>query len=145
MRPQPGRFFAFLDELLVDLSQTRLGFLRFFLGERALLDLERHDAPLDLVDFGRHRLDLRAQPRGRLVDQIDGLVRKEAVGDVAGGEARRRYERGVGNPDAVVDLVTLLESPQDRDRVFDRWLVDVDRLEAPFQSRVLLDVLLVLV
>ncbi len=45
----------------------------------------------------------------------------------------------------MVDLVPLLQAPQDRDRVFDRRLVDVDRLESPFQSRVLFDVLLVLV
>ena len=44
-----------------------------------------------------------------------------------------------------MDLVALLEAAQDRDRVLDRRLLDVDRLEAPLERRVLLDVLLVLV
>ena len=45
----------------------------------------------------------------------------------------------------MVQLVLLLEPAQDRDRVVDRGLGDVDRLEAPRQRRVLLDPLAVLV
>ena len=44
-----------------------------------------------------------------------------------------------------MDLVFLLEAAQDRDRVLDRRLADEDRLEAPRQRRVLLDVLAVFV
>ena len=47
--------------------------------------------------------------------------------------------------DAVVGLVALLEAAQDRDRVLDGRLADVDRLEAALERGVLLDVLLVLV
>ena len=63
--------------------------------ERLLLDLELHDVPLDLVDLGRHGVDLHAEPRGRLVDQVDRLVGQEAVGDVAVRRAspRRRAPR----------------------------------------------------
>ena len=46
---------------------------------------------------------------------------------------------------AVVRLVALLEAAQDRDRVRDGRLADEDRLEAPLEGRVLLDVLAVLV
>ena len=42
-------------------------------------------------------------------------------------------------------LVLVLQAAQDRDRVLDRRLGDEDRLEAPRQRRVLLDVLLVFV
>ena len=44
-----------------------------------------------------------------------------------------------------MDLVALLQAAQDRDRVLDGRLIDVDRLEAPLERRVLLDTLLVLV
>ena len=44
-----------------------------------------------------------------------------------------------------MDLVLLLEAAQDRDRLLDGRLVDEDRLEAPRERRVLLDVLAVLV
>ena len=54
-------------------------------------------------------------------------------------------ERGVADPDAVMRLVAFLEPAQDRDRVLDRRLVDVDRSEAALERGVLLDVLPVLV
>ena len=60
-------------------------------------------------------------------------------------ERRGGDERGVRDPDAVVDLVALAQAAQDRDRVLDARLVDQDRLEAPLEGRVLLDVLAVLV
>ena len=86
-----------------------------------------------------------ADPRGGLVDQVDRLVGEEAVGDVAVAEHRGGDQRGVGDADAVVRLVALLEPAQDRDRVLDGRLADVDRLEAALERGVLLDVLLVLV
>ena len=44
-----------------------------------------------------------------------------------------------------MSLVFVLEAAQDRDGILDRRLVDVDRLEAASQRRVLLDVLFVFV
>ena len=114
-------------------------------GERGLLDLELADAPLDDVDLERHRVDLDAQPRRGLVDEVDGLVGQLPAGDVAVRQHRRRDERGVLDADAVVDLVALLEAAQDRDRVLDRRLADEDLLEPALERGVLLDVLAVLV
>src|SRR5690606_36457835 len=54
-------------------------------------------------------------------------------------------DRPVGDAYAVVQLVLLLEPTQDRDRVLDARFIDVDRLEAPLQRGVFLDVLLILV
>ena len=113
--------------------------------QRGLLDLELADAPLDDVDLERHRVDLDAQARRGLVDQVDRLVGELAAGDVAVGEHRRRDERGVLDAHTVVDLVALLEPAQDRDRVVDRRLSHVHLLEAPLERGVLLDVLAVLV
>ena len=45
----------------------------------------------------------------------------------------------------MMGLVAVLEAAEDRDRVLDRRLADVDRLEAPLEGGVLLDVLAVLV
>ena len=80
-----------------------------------------------------------------LVDQVDGLVGQLAVGDVAMRERGRGDDRRVGDLDAVVHLVALLQAAQDRDGVFDRRLVDQHFLEAPLERGVLLDVLAVLV
>ena len=102
-------------------------------------------APLDLVELGRHRVDLHPQPRRGLVDEVDGLVGQEAVGDVAMGEHRRGHQRGVLDLHAVVDLVALAQAAQDADRVLDGRLADEHRLEPPLERGVLLDVLPVLV
>ena len=102
-------------------------------------------SPLDDVDLEGHGVDLDPQPRGGLVDEVDGLVRQLAAGDVSGGEHRGRDERGVLDPDAVVDLVALLQPAQDRDGVLDGGLTDEDLLEAALERGVLLDVLAVLV
>ena len=114
-------------------------------GDRDALDLQLHDAALDLVDLLRHRVDLHPDARRRLVDEVDRLVGQEAVGDVAVREDRRRDEGGVLDLHLVVDLVLVLQAAQDRDRVLDRGLADHDRLEPPLERRVLLDVLAVLV
>ena len=60
-------------------------------------------------------------------------------------ESTRGRQRSVADAHAVVRLVPLLEAAQDRDRVRDGGLADQDRLEAPLERRVLLDVLAVLV
>ncbi len=134
-----------VGELLLELLQPLLGRLVGLLLERLALDLELHDAPLDLVELGRHRVDLHAQARGGLVDQVDRLVGKEAIGDVAIGEHGGGHQRRVLEPDAVMDLVALAQAAQDADRVLDVRLADDDRLEAALERGILLDVLAVLV
>ena len=134
-----------LRELGLDRLAARLRRVVLLALERLALDLELQDPAVDLVDLDRRRLDLHLQPRGGLVDQVDRLVGEEAVGDVALREGRRGDDRRVGDPDAVVALVALLEPAEDRDRVVDVGLADQHRLEAPLERRVLLDVLAVLV
>ena len=59
----------------------------FFSASRSISScMTRRD---DLVELGRHRVDLGAQLGRRLVDQVDGLVGQEAVGDVAVRQHRR--------------------------------------------------------
>ena len=116
-----------------------------FLLQRFLLDLELHDAPVDLVDLLRLRVDLDAQARSRLVDEIDGFVRQEAVADVAVRQGRRRDDRSIGDAHAVMHFVLLLQAAQDRDRVLDRWLADIHRLETPLERSILFDVLAVFI
>ena len=87
---------------------------------------------------------MRMRARG-LVDQVDGLVGQLAVGDVAMRERGRGDDGRVGDVDAVVHFVALLQAAQDRDGVFHRRLVDQHFLEAALERGVLLDVLAVFV
>ena len=134
-----------VGELLLERLEARLRGVVGLLAQRLALDLELDPAALELVELDRHRVDLHPQPARRLVDEVDRLVGQEALGDVAVGQRRGGDQRGVRDPDAVVDLVALAQAAQDRDRLLDRGLVDEDRLEAPLERGVLLDVLAVLV
>ena len=134
-----------LRELRLDRGEPSLRLLVCLLGERGLLDLELADAALDDVDLERHRVDLDAQARRGLVDEVDRLVGELTGGDVAVRQDRGRDERRVLDPHTVVDLVALLQPAEDRDRVVDRRLAHEHLLEAPLERGVLLDVLAVLV
>ena len=104
--------------------------------------LERH---LRLLERRRGRCDAQPDARPGLVDQVDRLVRQEAVGDVAGAELGGGAERLVGDLELVVLLVALADAAQDLDRLLDARLVDHHRLEAALEGGVPLDVLAVLV
>ena len=130
---------AQLRELLAQDLQALLGGGVVLLAQRRLLDLQARDPARDLVELGRHRVDLGADDGAGLVDEVDRLVGQEAVGDVARRQRRRRDERRVLDLHPVVDLEALAQPAQDRDRVLQRRLVDDDRLEAALERGVLLD------
>src|SRR5205085_12430710 len=81
-RSQRGSFFGQLGKLLLDARQPLLRGLVGLLAQRLALDLELPDLALELVELSRQRVDLGAQSRGRLVDQVNGLVGKEPIRDV---------------------------------------------------------------
>ena len=145
LRLHLGRALLELGELGLDRRAALLGGLVLLLAQRGQLDLQLHDAPVDLVDLGGQRVDLDADLRGGLVDQVDRLVGQEAVGDVALGERRGGDQGAVLDAHAVVDLIALLQPAEDRDRVLHGGLADDHRLEAALQRGVLLDVVAVLV
>src|SRR5690606_39143877 len=126
-------------ELLLDAHQALLGVGVLLLLERLALDLELQATAPEAVDLLRQALELDADAARGLVDEVDRRVGQLAVGDVAVRHRRRRDQRRVGDLDAVVDLVLLLDAPEDADRVLDRRLFDEDRLEAPLEGGVLLD------
>ena len=109
-----------------------------------LLTAHLVDLGVEVADVGRGRLPADPHARTRLVDEVDRLVGKETVGDVAVGEVGGSNDGVVGVPHRVVGLVTVLEALEDADGVGDARLVDLHRLEAALEGRVLLEVLAVL-
>ena len=109
------------------------------------LDLQLDETPLQFVHLLRFGVDLHADHGGRLVHQVDGLIRQLAVADITLGQPGRGDDGGVGDLHPVVHLIALLQAPQDGDGVFLAGLVHQHLLEAPLQSRVLLHILAVLV
>src|SRR5689334_857689 len=137
---------ALLLRQLALLVAQRRGLLELLRLDRGLLVLAHLlDLVLQLAVARRraHRLDAHA--RGRLVDQVDRLVRQMPVLDVAIGERRGGGERLVGDLAAVVRLVAVAQAAQDLHGVVHGRLVDADLLEAPLEGRVALEVLAVLV
>ena len=137
--------FLDLGNLLAQDLQTLLGGVIGLLHERLLLDLQLGELTRGGVDLDRHAVELHAQAACGLIDQVDGLVGQEAVGNVAIGEVGGRHERAIGDMHAVEDLVLLLEATQDRDGILDGRLADHHGLETTGERRILLDVLAVFV
>ena len=140
MRREPAALFLQVRQLLLELREPLFRRLVLFLPQRLALDLELHDAALELVELRRHRVDLHSQLRRGFVDQVDRLVRQEAIRDVAIRQHGRGDQRRVLELHAVMDLVALAQAPQDADGVLDRRLADQDGLEPALERRVLLDV-----
>ena len=115
------------------------------LDGRVLVGADLDDVLLELLVVRRRAHPADTQPAAGLVDEVDRLVRQEPVGQIAVGEVRGSDECLVGDGHRVVGLVAVAEALQDLDRVRHGRLVDLDRLEAPLESRVLLEVLAVLV
>ena len=137
--------FLDLGDLLAQGLKTLLGGVVGLLHERLLLDLQLGELTRGGVDLDRHAVELHAQAACRFIDQVDGLVGQEAVGDVAIGEVGGGHERAIGDMHAVEDLVLFLEATQNRDGVLDGGLAHQNGLETTSERRVLLDVLAVLV
>ena len=74
-----------LGQLLAQLDEPLLRRGIGFLLQGRLLDLELDDPTIELIDFFGLAIDFHPQAAGGLVDQVDCLVRQEAVGDIAVG------------------------------------------------------------
>ena len=143
----PRRFlrFAGLSEFRFLVAQGRC-FLKVLIVDRGFL-VATHFGDL-LVEFaqlrrGGHSADTQA--RARFVDEVDGLVREETVGDVTVGEFGGRSDRLIGDDDPVVGFVAVAQSLEDFDGFFDGGFVHFDRLETTLEGGVLFDVLAVFV
>ncbi|MPM37123.1 hypothetical protein SDC9_83729 [bioreactor metagenome] len=99
----------------------------------------------DHIQLGGHGVDLRSDHGAGLIDEVDGLVGQEPVGDIPVGQGCGGDDGAVLNLYAVVDLIALLQTTKDGDGVLHRGLADQHRLKAPLQRRVLFNILPVFV
>ena len=151
------RFFTFPDFFQIGILPFEFAnfafevfeaFLRglvLFLLEGFALDLELDQAAVELV----HRLGLGIDFQfdlGRgLVNQVDGLIRQKAVGDVAVAQLRGSHDGWVGDFHAVVNFVFFLQAAQDGNGGFDAGFIHHHFLEAALQRGILLDVFAVFI
>ena len=135
---------ALLGEAALVVAQGRRALEVLVVDRRLLLALDLGDPLVDVAELlrGGHAAD--AQARARLVDEVDGLVRQEAVVDVAVGELGGGLDGVVGDDDAVEGLIAVAQAGEDPHGLLDRGLLDHDRLEAALEGGVLLDLAVLL-
>ena len=127
------------------LLAVELRLLEILLRDRALHLLDGDaDALVDLAELLAVARLAQLRARAGFVDQVDRLVGQEAVGDVAVRLVHRRLDRLARVLDVMEVLVPILHAEQDLDRLALAGRVHLDRLEAPLERAVLLDVLAVL-
>src|SRR5258708_2008491 len=146
---------AFVQMIFFAQAAQVFAFLAFFVGvEARLLELVIGDGVLHPMDneldalldvgqlFGQRGLT-QLDARARVVDQIDGLVRQEAIGNVAVGVRDRNVDRFVGIADRVEFLVAVLDPKQNLGGIRLVRRRDFDGLEAALKRAVAFDALTV--
>ena len=136
---------ALLGKLLAQLGKARLRQLVLLVLEGSFLHFELDDLAVYHVHFRGHRAHLRADHGARLVDEVDRLIRQEAVGDVAVRERRGGDDGGVGDLHAVEHLVAFFQTTQNGDGILHRRLLHEHGLEAALERRVFFEILPVFV
>ena len=114
------------------------------LTSAGLLRLARGDRDARVLDHRRRRALADRDARAGGVEQAHRLVGQLPRRDVAVRELHRRHDRGIGDAHLVVLLHRAEDAAQHVAAARDVRLVDLDRLEAAGQRRVLLDILAVL-
>ena len=140
-----------VEVVLVAQGAEVVAFFAFLVGvEARLLELVVRDGVLHAVDdeldtlldlgdlFGQGSLAQFHAGAG-LVDEVDGLVGEEAIGDVAVGMGDGEVDGLVGVADGVELLVAVLNAVDDLDGVFFVRRRNFDGLEAALEGAVLLD------
>ena len=135
----------FLRQLLLQLGKTRLGQLVLLLFQSSFFNLHLDDLPGHRVQLRGHGVHFRPDLCAGLVDQVDGLVGQEPVGDIPVGQGRGGDDGGVRDFHAVEHLVALFQATENGDGILHRGFIHLHRLEPALQSGVLFNILAVLV
>ena len=114
----------------VNLRQLLLPGCIIFLLQGLLLNLQLENLAAHLIQWPRHGFNLRAELGCRLIHQVNGLVRQETVGNITVRQHSCRYQGRIPDADAMVHLVTLLQSTENGNGILHGRLPYHDRLEA---------------
>ena len=109
------------------------------------LNLKLFQSSAYFIQLFRDRITLHTQLGGSFVHQVNGLVRKETLRDVAVAQFYGSYDGIVLDANSVMIFITLLQSAQDADAAQYVGLVHHYRLETAFKRLVLLKIFLILV
>ena len=137
--------FPLLCQLLLNLGKTALGAFVFFLLQGGLLNFQLDDLPVDLVQLRGHGVHFRSDLGAGFIDQVNGLVRQEPVGDIPVGKGGGGNDGRVRDLDTVEHLIPFLQAPENGNGVLHRGLIYRHGLEPALQCGVLFNILAVFV
>jgi hypothetical protein len=122
------------------------GLFKVLLGDGGFFFLvELLDLFVDFLQVRRARHGFETHAGAGLVDDVDRLVGKAAIGDVAVSQLGRRLQGRVGDLHAMMGFVAVAQTLEDFDRFLLRRRVDDDLLETALQGAVLFDVFAVFI
>ena len=108
-----------------------------------LLYFKTHDVLFEYIQLLRSGIDFKADRGSRFINEIHGFVGKKPIGNVPARKLRRRDDGAVGDFDAVMKFVAVLQAVKDDDRLINRWLVNIDRLKAPRERRIFFNIFMI--
>ena len=76
------------------------------------------DAAVEFVHLLGLGIQLHFDAAGRFINQINGFIGQEAIGNVAVAQLGSGDDGGVGDVDFMVDFVTLLQTAQNGNGIF---------------------------
>ena len=116
-----------------------------FLFQGFAFDLELNDSSVQFIDIFWLTIDSHAQSCCCFINQIDCLIRKEAISNVAVRKSGCCNNCTIRDTYAMVEFIFFFQTAQDRDGIRDRWFGNEDRLETSCQSCVFFYMVAVLI
>ena len=100
---------------------------------------------MKFIQFCRHGIHLGFNQGTGFIYQVNGFIRQETVRDVSVGQHRSADQGIIHNLNAMEYLITFLQTTENGNGILYRRLFHHNRLETTLQSRILLNVLAVLI
>ncbi len=138
-------FFIEVCKFFFDLVLAHHGLRIRLVFQRSLFDLQGHDLPIQLIEVCRHGIHFHSQTCTCFIDQVNGLIRKIPISDIAVAQSSSSHDCFILDLHAMMTLKAFLESSEDRNGILNRRLGNHDLLEPALQCPVLLDVLAVFI
>ena len=130
------QLFQFLFDIFFSFQRPRIRLIH----QGCPFDLQGHDAPVEFIQFGRHGIHFHPDRSTGFINQVNGLVRQEPVGNIPVGQHSCRHDGLILDLDAMMALKAVLETSENRDGILDRRFTDLDLLESSFQGPVFFDI-----
>src|SRR5690348_3520872 len=93
-----------------------------------------------IYDF-RLRIQLNSSVGASFIDEINGFVWKESVGDVTTRQLSSNHQSSICNSDSVMSFISLFESSENAHCILDTGFINHHLLKSSLEGGIFLDVL----